>query len=73
MLPNILLQSQKTICVTKIYYLQLDVIWSVSIYGLDQNFVDNPINKYAIGDCSKDLKVNEEDSFYIYVSKSISN
>jgi hypothetical protein len=41
--------------------------WSVSMYGIDHNFANNPINKYAIGDRSKDLKYNPDGSFDIYI------
>src|SRR5262245_4529013 len=30
--------------------------WSVTMYGLDRNLVDNPINRYSLGDRSSGLK-----------------
>lgn len=41
--------------------------WSLSMYGIDHNFVDNPINKYAIGDLTPNIKKNEDGSFDIYI------
>ncbi|MBF2573828.1 DUF1254 domain-containing protein [Listeria welshimeri] len=41
--------------------------WSLSMYGIDHNFVDNPINKYAIGDRTPNIKKNEDGSFDIYI------
>lgn len=41
--------------------------WSLSMYGIDHNFTDNPINKYAIGDRTPDVKKNEDGSFDIYI------
>lgn len=37
------------------------------MYGIDHNFVDNPINKYAIGDLTPNIKKNEDGSFDIYI------
>lgn len=41
--------------------------WSLSMYGIDHNFVDNPINKYAIGDRTPNIKKNKDGSFDIYI------
>ena len=40
--------------------------WSVSMYNSKQNFVDNPINRYAIGDRDK-LKFDADGSLTLYV------
>lgn len=40
--------------------------WSVSLYGEDMYFVDNPIQRYAIGDRDK-LKFNKDGSLEIYI------
>lgn len=37
------------------------------MYGIDHNFVDNPINKYAIVDRTPNIKKNEDGSFDIYI------
>ena len=34
----------------------VDAFWSITMYGLDANLVDNPINRYSIGNRSSDLK-----------------
>ena len=34
--------------------------WSLTLYGLDANFVDNPINRYAIGDRTPDLTYDDD-------------
>ncbi|MBC2298642.1 DUF1214 domain-containing protein [Listeria welshimeri] len=39
----------------------------LSMYGIDHNFVDNPINKYAIVDRTPNIKKNEDGSFDIYI------
>jgi hypothetical protein len=36
--------------------------WSISLYGMDGNFVDNPISRYSIGDRTPGLTRNEDGS-----------
>ncbi|MFT3813491.1 MAG: DUF1254 domain-containing protein [Acidovorax sp.] len=40
--------------------------WSLSMYGADQFFVDNPINRFAIGDRDK-LAFNADGSLDLYI------
>ncbi len=40
--------------------------WSVTMYNSKQNFVDNPINRYAIGDRDK-LKFDDDGSLTLYI------
>lgn len=41
--------------------------WSISIYNSKDYFVDNPINRYAIGDRTPGLKNNADGSLDIYI------
>lgn len=43
--------------------------WSITAYNAKQNFVQNPINRYAIGDRDK-LKTDPDGSLTIYVQKN---
>ncbi|MFM0077197.1 DUF1254 domain-containing protein [Paraburkholderia nemoris] len=45
----------------------VDAFWSVSIYGSDFCFVDNPIRRYAIGDRSRDLRYGPDGSLDILI------
>ena len=42
--------------------------WSLTMYGPDQFFVDNPINRYAIGDRDK-LAFNPDGSLDLYIQR----
>ena len=42
--------------------------WSVTMYNSKQAFVDNPINRYAIGDRDK-LKFDDDGSLTLYVQQ----
>jgi hypothetical protein len=41
--------------------------WSVTVYGKDRYLVDNPIDRYAIGDRTKGLRRGRDGSLTIYV------
>ncbi|MEU7202850.1 DUF1254 domain-containing protein [Streptomyces sp. NPDC045470] len=41
--------------------------WSITMYGADFQLVDNPINRYSIGDRTKDLAWNPDGSLDIYI------
>ena len=43
-----------------------NAFWSLTMYGADDFLVDNPINRYTIGDRS-DLKYNEDGSLDVYI------
>ncbi|MGF6777267.1 DUF1254 domain-containing protein [Paraburkholderia sp. GAS334] len=45
----------------------VDAFWSVSIYGSDFYFADNPIRRYAIGDRSRDLRYGQDGSLDIFI------
>jgi hypothetical protein len=44
----------------------VDAFWSLTMYNAKQNFVANPINRYAIGDRDK-MKFNPDGSLDIYI------
>ena len=44
----------------------VDAFWSLTMYGPDQFFVDNPIHRYAIGDRDK-LAYNADGSLDIHI------
>jgi hypothetical protein len=48
---------------------QVNAFWSVTLYGPDFNFVDNAIDRYAIGDRSPGLKYDADGGLTIYVQK----
>ena len=39
--------------------------WSLTLYGTDANFVDNPINRYAIGNRTPDLEMDSDGALTI--------
>ncbi|MED3088868.1 DUF1254 domain-containing protein [Bacillus toyonensis] len=45
----------------------VNAFWSLSMYGSDLFFVDNPIKRYAIGDRTEDLIYNVDGSLDIYI------
>ena len=45
----------------------VDAFWSITMYGLDANLVDNPIDRYSIGDRTPDLKYNADGSLTLYM------
>lgn len=47
----------------------VDAFWSITMYNSKYGFVDNPINRYAIGDRTPGFKFNSDGSFDIYVQK----
>lgn len=44
-----------------------DAFWSLSMYGADFFFVDNALNRYAIGDRMSDLQYGKDGSLTIYI------
>ena len=44
----------------------VDAFWSITLYDKDSYLVDNPINRYALGDRSK-MKVGDDGSLTIYI------
>ncbi len=48
----------------------VDAFWSVSLYGSDFCFVDNPIRRYAIGDRTRDLRYGPDGSLEILIQHS---
>ena len=47
----------------------VDAFWSLTMYALDLNLIDNPIDRYSIGDRSKHLKYGEDGSLTLYLQK----
>lgn len=45
----------------------VDGFWSISMYNSKKYFVDNPINRYSIGDKTQGLKYNPDGSLDIYI------
>ncbi len=45
----------------------VDAFWSITMYGLDANLVDNPIDRYSIGDRSPGLKYSADGSLTLYM------
>ncbi|WP_446715879.1 DUF1214 domain-containing protein [Bacillus sp. OTU2372] len=41
--------------------------WSITLYGMDHFFVENPINRYKIGSLTEGLKFNADGSLDIYI------
>jgi hypothetical protein len=48
----------------------VDAFWSISMYNNASYFVDNPINRYAIGPYSSQLKNNTDGSLDIYIQNT---
>ena len=48
----------------------VDGFWSVSMYNDKQLFVDNPINRYSIGQYTEGLKNNTDGSLDIYIQNA---
>ena len=46
-----------------------DAFWSVTLYDSTFNFVDNPINRYTLGNRSKGMKFNADGSLTMYIQK----
>jgi hypothetical protein len=44
-----------------------DAFWSLTIYTEDKNLVRNPIDRYALGDRSKDVKRDSDGGLNIYI------
>ncbi len=47
----------------------VDAFWSVTMYDSTNFFVDNPINRYAIGNRTEGLKFNADGSLTLYFQK----
>jgi hypothetical protein len=45
----------------------VDAMWSLSLYGADRFFVDNPIRRYAIGDRTADLQYEADGGLRIVI------
>ena len=43
--------------------------WSLTAYGLDLNLIDNPINRYSLGNRSKDLRYDADGGLTLYIQK----
>lgn len=47
----------------------VDAFWSMTMYNANNFFVENEINRYAIGNRTEGLKTNDDGSLTIYVQK----
>lgn len=47
-----------------------NAFWSTTMYGPDFNFVDNPINRFAIGDRTKDLRLDADGGLTLYIQRA---
>jgi hypothetical protein len=47
----------------------VNAFWSITLYGADFNFVDNPLSRYAIGDRTKGVRLGDDGSLTIYIQK----
>jgi len=45
----------------------VDAFWSITMYGLDANLVDNPLDRYSIGNRSKGLKYDSDGGLTLYL------
>lgn len=48
---------------------KVDGFWSLTMYGMDYNLVDNPINRYSIGDRTPNVKKDADGGLTIYIQK----
>jgi len=48
----------------------VEAFWSITIYNAQNFLVDNPINRYAIGNRTPNLKSNKDGSLTIYIQKN---
>ncbi|WP_246327143.1 DUF1254 domain-containing protein [Burkholderia guangdongensis] len=46
----------------------VDAMWSVSLYGADRYFIDNPIRRYALGDRTPGLQYDADGGLRIRIS-----
>lgn len=44
--------------------------WSMTMYGLDYNFVDNEIDRYSIGNRTPDLVLDEDGGLTLYIQST---
>ncbi|MEO8447480.1 MAG: DUF1214 domain-containing protein [bacterium] len=49
---------------------KVNAFWSLTMYGLDYCLVDNPINRYSLGDRSPGLKKDPDGGLTIYIQNS---
>jgi len=47
----------------------VDAFWSVTLYGPDYNLVENPANRFAIGDRTPNLEFADDGSLTLYIQK----
>jgi hypothetical protein len=41
--------------------------WSITMYGYDRNFIDNPIDRYSLGDRSEGMQKDPDGGLTIYI------
>jgi hypothetical protein len=46
---------------------KVNTFWSLTMYGEDANLVDNPVNRYSIGDRTPDLQRDADGGLTLYV------
>jgi hypothetical protein len=50
---------------------EVKAFWSLTMYGLDANFVDNPIDRYALGDRSPGLIHDADDGLTFHIRADV--
>ena len=53
------------------YLPQVDAFWSITAYNDEYNLVDNPINRYSIGDRTEGLKYNDDGSLTLHIQSTL--
>jgi hypothetical protein len=49
---------------------KVKAFWSLTIYGLDLNLIDNPLNRYSIGDRTPNVKYDADGGLTVFIQAS---
>jgi hypothetical protein len=50
---------------------KVEAFWSVSMYGVDFNLVDNPVNRYSIGHYTQGVRYDPDGGLTIYAQNAM--